>query len=62
MLLDTVFTEGFNSNELFQISCDYETENVHHKCAKFLVKFFFIFYPVWVCNQGRDEVNHEEKG
>ena len=22
---------GFNSNELFQISRDYETENVHHR-------------------------------
>ena len=25
-----VCTKGFNSPERFQISCDYETENVYH--------------------------------
>ena len=26
-----ICTKGFNSNELFQISSDYENENMHHR-------------------------------
>ena len=57
-------TKGFNFNEIFQISRDYETENVHigkifgKICLKAITDTFF----QWSAIKRGDGVKHERKG